>query len=83
MAVHEITRDHVKKWVVNNTKVNNPYKKYWSAAATIGGYDYYGKGDTIEKAYNDMTDQIMKSPHIMSHLKDVKSFVEIVKSPNQ
>src|SRR5690242_11150551 len=78
MGVYEITKDHVKQWVVRYSKVNNPHKKYWSAAVTIG-YDYYGKGDTIEQAYNDMVTQIFTSPYIMSQLKDIKSFVEIVK----
>lgn len=79
MAAYEITRAHVKRWVVNNAHVNNPYKKYWSAAVTIG-YDYNGKGDTIEQAYNDLVEQIFKSPFIVAQLKDIKSFVEIVKS---
>jgi hypothetical protein len=78
MGAYEITREHVKRWVVNNAHVNNPYKRYWSAAVTIG-YDYYGKGDTIEKAYNDMVEQIFTSPHIMSILKDFPSFIKIVK----
>lgn len=78
MAVREIKREHVKRWVVNNAKVNNPYKKYWSAAVCIG-YDYYGKGDTIEQAYNDMVEQIFTSPFIMCQLSDYPSFREIVK----
>jgi len=69
----EIKRNHVKEWVVNHSAVNNPHKKYWSAAVTIG-YDYYGKGDTIEQAYNDMTDQIFKSPPIVNKLKEFDSF---------
>lgn len=73
----ELTRDHVKRWVVMNAHVNNPYKKYWSASVTIG-YDYYGKGKTIEEAYNDMTDQIFKSPYIMAQLKDYKSFKKVI-----
>lgn len=76
--IKEVTRDHVKKWVVNHSHVNNPYKKYWSAAVTIG-YDYYGKGDTIEQAYNDLTDYIMKSPYIVYQLVNIESFKKIVK----
>jgi len=71
--VVEIKRNHVKEWVVKHSKVNNPFKKYWSAAVTIG-YDHYGKGDTIEQAYNDMTDQIFKSPNMMNILKEFNSF---------
>ncbi len=80
MGAYEIKREHVKRWVVNESAVNNPYKKSWTAAITIGGYDYYGEGNTIEAAYEDMTNQIMKSPYIVSHLKDIKSFIKIVKS---
>lgn len=78
MGVYEITKDHVKQWVVKNAKVTNPYKKYWSASVSIG-YDYNETGDTIERAYINLTDRIFKSPFIMSQLKDIKSFVEIVK----
>ncbi len=74
--IKEVTRQHVKAWVVNNAKVHNPYKKYWSAAVTIG-YDYYGKGNTIERAYNDIVDKIMKSPFIMAQLVQFESFKEI------
>lgn len=78
MGTYLITRGHVKEWVVNRSKVTNPYKKYWSASVCLG-YDYNGEGDTIEKAYNSLTDLIMKSPHIMAQLKDIKSFKDIVK----
>lgn len=78
MGAYLIKREHVKQWVVQNAHVNNPYKKYWSASVTLG-YDYNGEGGTIEKAYNDLVDKIMKSPTIMATLKDVKSFVNIVK----
>lgn len=74
--IKEVTRNHVKMWVVKTAHVNNPYKKSWTAAVTIG-YDYYGEGSTIEQAYNDMVDQIMKSPYIMSQLVQIKSFKEI------
>ena len=75
--VIEIKRNHVKEWVVKHSVVNNPYKKYWSAAVTIG-YDYFGKGDTIEQAYNDMVEQIFKSPHIMNIMKEFNSFRAIL-----
>jgi hypothetical protein len=78
MGAYQITKEHVKRWVVNNAHVNNPYKKSWTAAVTIG-YDYYGEGDTIEKAYNDMVDQIFKSPSIMAQLSEFDSFKKIVK----
>jgi hypothetical protein len=79
MGAYQITREHVKRWVVNNAHVNNPNQEYWSAAVTIG-YDYYGKGDTIEQAYNDMVEQIFTSPHIMAQLSEFDSFKKIVKS---
>lgn len=78
MGVYKIERGHVKQWVVKHSSVTNPYGKYWSASVTLG-YDYNGEGDTIEKAYNDLTDRIMGSVHIMCGLSDLNSFREIVK----
>ncbi len=80
MAAREIKKDHVKQWVVQNASVTNPYKKYWSASVTLG-YDYAEQGDTIEKAYQALTDFIFKSPHVMCKLSDIESFRKIV-NPN-
>jgi len=80
MAVHEITKAHVKQWVVNNAAVNNPYKKKWWYAAVSIGYDYAGKGETIEKAYNDLVEQVVTSPFMMSQLYLIKVFEAILKS---
>jgi len=74
--IKEVTRNHVKLWVVKKAKVNNPYKKSWTAAVTIG-YDYYGEGETIEAAYNHMVEQIFTSPFLMSQLVQYKDFKEI------
>lgn len=45
--------------------VTNPYKNYWSASVTLGN-DINGTGDTIEKAYNDLTNRIWFSPYLFS-----------------
>lgn len=66
-------RDRIKQWVVMKSKVNNPYGKYFSAAVTLG-MDIYGEGDTIEKAYNDLTDQIFNSPYKTEILANSTSF---------
>ena len=80
MAVREVKKQHVKLWVVKNASVTNPYKKKWWYASVTIGYDYNEKGETIEKAYQALTDYIFKSPNIMCKLSDIKSFREIVKS---
>jgi hypothetical protein len=56
-----ITREQIKAWVVKKASVTNPYKKYWSASVTIGGMDVNETGDTIEKAYNALTDRLFNS----------------------
>lgn len=66
-------RDRIKQWVVIKSHVGNPYGKYWSASVTLGS-DLYGEGDTIEDAYNDLTDQIFKSPHYSNILKNNSSY---------
>lgn len=52
-------------WIQKKGAVNNPYKKYWSVAVTLGGMDIYGKGDTIQRAYLALRSQIETSPHLM------------------
>lgn len=78
--VREVTRDHVKLWVVKYAHVNNPYKKKWWWASVTIGYDYAEKGETIEKAYNALVDHIFKTPFIMCKLSDIESFRKIVKA---
>lgn len=51
----------IKEWVVINASVTNPYKKYWSASVTLCGMDINGIGGSIEKAYNDLTCNIINS----------------------
>lgn len=52
-------------WIQKKGAVNNPNKKYWSVAITLGGMDIYGKADTIQKAYIDLRTQIENSTHLM------------------
>lgn len=78
MATYHIKKEHVKEWVVKTASVTNPYKKYWSASVTIIN-DYAGKGDTIEKAYINLTDTIYSNPGIVAKLTDIESFIRIVK----
>lgn len=53
------TYDTIKSWVVMKASVTNPHKRYWSASVTICGMDVNGMGDTIEKAYCDLTSNLM------------------------
>ena len=39
--------------------ITNPHKKYWSASVTISGMDVNGQGISIEKAYQDLTSNLM------------------------
>lgn len=78
MGAYVIQRSHVKQWVVLHSKVTNPNKKYFSASVTIS-YDYNGEGDTIEKAYEALTDRIYKSKSIMYKICQIRSFKDIVK----
>ncbi len=72
MAVEEnqeIDRQKVKDWVVRTASVTNPYKrKWWFASVTISGYDFAEKGETIEKAYNALTDGIMNNRIMLNWL---------------
>jgi len=72
--VVEIERHHVKKWVVENSKVTNPYKKKWWYASVTIGYDYNEKGESIEKAYINLVELIFSTPFIMNQLKNYNSF---------
>lgn len=49
----------IKNWVVMKACVTSPNKKYWSASVTICGMDVNGIGSTIEKAYCDLTCNLM------------------------
>lgn len=78
--IKQILRSHVYTWVTHNATVTNPHnKELWYASVTIS-YDYNGSGTSIEKAYNALTDRIFKSPAIMAKLKDVASFLAILKA---
>ena len=73
----EVLKSKVKKWVVLNSGVTNPYKrKFWYASVTIG-YDYNGKGISIEAAYNDLTEKIFNSTYILNQLIKYKSFINL------
>lgn len=82
MSARVITKEHVKKWVVNHSSITNPHKKEWWYCGVTLGYDYAEKGKTIEQAYNAMVDFIFKSPFVMCKLSDCESFRKIVKEPN-
>ena len=51
--------DTIKSWVVMTASVTNPHQKYWSASVTICGMDVNGQGVSIEKAYQDLTANLM------------------------
>jgi hypothetical protein len=61
----------VKKWVVQKASVTNPNKDYWSASVTLGGMDYNGFGSTIEKAYNNLTADIVTSKYKMKQFNKI------------
>jgi len=70
-------KSKVKRWVVLNSGVTNPYKrKLWYASVTIG-YDYNGQGLSIEAAYNDLTEKIFNSAYILNQLIKYKSFINL------
>jgi hypothetical protein len=77
-------RERVKKWVVANAGITQPYKpdwrtrpkhdqRHWSASTTLG-YDIYQTGDTIEQAYNNLADFICSSKHYSGYLSKMPSF---------
>ena len=72
----ETGRGVIKRWVVMKAVVSNPYDRYWSASVTIG-YDLYGKGETIEGAYNDLTDHIFGSNFLKIKLVNYESFKKV------
>jgi hypothetical protein len=49
----------IKSWVVMKATVTRPTKNIWSASVTILGYDENGMGSTIERAYNDLVDNLV------------------------
>lgn len=82
MSYTVVKKEFVKEWVVKTAAVTNPYKREtWYASVTIVN-DYNGSGKSIEKAYNDLTDKIYGSPHIMAKLCSIDSFIKIVKKQN-
>lgn len=60
--------DLIKYLVVMHANVTYPYKKYWSASLTIGGYDANGTGHTIEEAYINLAIMIKSSQHFKLQL---------------
>lgn len=69
MSVKELTRDQVKRWVVNNASLTNPNKGWWYASVTIGGYDYNERGELAEQAYDNLTNYILKFRFITDSLQ--------------
>ena len=66
----------VKMWVVLKAKVNKPYNKQWNAHTTLH-MDIQEYGDTIEEAYNNLTDRICASDFLYSKLEKMPSFNDI------
>lgn len=66
--------DKIKRWVVLNSIVTNPYKKHWSASITLDGYDYNETGKTIEAAYYALAERICNSPYMWEQLQKLTSF---------
>jgi len=64
------TFDTIKNWVVMKSGVTNPNKKYWSASVTICGMDVNGIGSTIEKAYCDLTCNLMLNKEHVAYIEN-------------
>lgn len=82
-----INRDAVKRWVVLNAAVTRPYRKdwqtrpknnqhWWSASTTLT-YDINGFGETIEQAYETLTDEIVGNSAWYSYLVTLESFKQL------
>lgn len=85
----EGNRQKVKQWVVLNAAITKPYRsdwqtrpkndqRWWSASTTLT-YDIYGLGETIEQAYEALTDEIVGNSAWYSYLITLDSFKEIIK----
>ena len=66
-----MTTKDIKAWVVQKASITKPYGKVWSASVTIGGMDINGVGDTIEKAYNDLTLYINQNSYYSTELQKI------------
>lgn len=73
-----IKREDVKCWVAVKAKVSNPYGKYWSASTTLAGMDINGVGETIEDAYNCLTDLIFKYAHYTEAIQKLTSWQNLI-----
>jgi len=56
--------DSLWLWVLKNSDVNYPNRRYWSVSANLGGIDIMGSGTTIQNAYKDLYELIEKSEHL-------------------
>jgi hypothetical protein len=74
----EIKREDIKVWVAIKATTNNPYGKYWSAFTTIGGMDINGEGQTIEEAYNGLTDVIFNSKYLSQRIQRLPSWRTLI-----
>jgi hypothetical protein len=73
-----IKREDVKVWVAIKATTNNPYGRYWSAYTTIGGMDINGEGETIEDAYNALTDVIFNSKYFSKEIQKLTSWRTLI-----
>lgn len=73
-----IKREDIKVWVAIKATTNNPYGKYWSAYTTIGGVDINGEGETIEDAYNSLTNVIFKSNYLCQEIQQLTSWRNLI-----
>jgi hypothetical protein len=60
------------EWIVMGSAVTCPYRKYWSASVTLAGMDINGTGDTIQKAYKNLQDQIESSKTYFTAFANLK-----------
>jgi len=74
-------RSDVKLWIVICSRVTKPYNSKWHASTCLG-YDICKSGNTIEEAYNKLTDYIFKSESCMKKLETIISFKNLHDSPD-
>ncbi len=73
-----IKREDIKVWVAIKSKITNPYGRYWSASTTLCGMDINGEGQTIEDAYNALTDVIFKSRLYSAAIQQLSSWRTLI-----
>lgn len=62
-------RSEIRQWVIKTASVTKPYDREWSVSVTLVS-DINETADTIEKAYNKLTERIYLSPYLNNKLEE-------------